>query len=229
LRCASVLDAERGRPKGRKGSAMKILYESLLVAVLLTYFFGPARRLFLRRHAEITGAETGYSSTAVVLIHGTFATDAKWTQEDHLLVKRLRTQLGPCSIYRLRWSGDNYHSVRCDAVQRLCEWIAEQRGDTKILLIGHSHGGGIAAVAAARAQRAGLKIVTLSTPFINSAQRHASFLRRGRTVASIDDEFALQLGAVLCIWAIGTGCWVGLLVALGSALGVRAEAFKVAW
>src|SRR5450631_3075053 len=78
--------------------------------VLVFHFFGPLRgwlfrwRAVIESHVAIADAEI-----AVLLIHGTFARRARWTNAQGEFTKRLAEAIGPCNVSRLLWSGDNSH------------------------------------------------------------------------------------------------------------------------
>lgn len=133
-----------------------------------------------------------------VLVHGTFATDAKWTFPDAPLATGLRNlEPGGVQFHRFVWSGDNTHTARCVAAaeigSRLRE-LAAKYPDSRFLLVGHSHGGNVACAGASTLQDmrcAG--IVTLATPFFHVIRR------------------SLAPVAVLpsLLWALLAASWIG--------------------
>jgi pimeloyl-ACP methyl ester carboxylesterase len=111
-----------------------------------------------------------------VLIHGTFAPDAKLTFPGSPLAAGLRKlDPGGVQFHRFRWSGDNTHAARsvaaCELGCLLSE-LAEKYPKAHFLLVGHSHGGNIACAGASALQDmrcAG--IVTMATPFFHITPR----------------------------------------------------------
>lgn len=161
------------------------------------YLFGPFRYLILRRQLRIEGvSENPHTSTIVMLIHGTYARNARWTRSSGLFASRLKDRLPDSSIYRLLWSGDNSHSQRVRAAIAIKQWIKTQPHGT-VYLIGHSHGGLIAALAATYANDKRVKVITLSTPFINITPRYASFVPRFGPRENKDNEKRLVLGLII--------------------------------
>lgn len=162
------------------------------VALALTIIScGPFRLLFFwRPRAESLVPAQG--TIQVVLVHGTFARNARWTRPGHELFNWLERVFGTCTIHRLLWSGDNFHFARMSAVNSLVKWIKNQPRTGLIYLIGHSHGGAIAALAASKVERDDIRVVTLATPFINIVPRNAGLLpRRHEEAAKIDDVYLI--------------------------------------
>lgn len=110
---------------------------------------------------------------AVTFVHGTWATDTAWIEEDAPVSRALEAAFGDRAILvpPQRWSGRNRHEARTRAGAQLAEHIrrvAELRPGTKQLLIAHSHGGTVVTYAMrdTRARAAVCGIVTIATPFI---------------------------------------------------------------
>lgn len=109
----------------------------------------------------------------VILVHGTRARDAPWTQATSLLCRSIITELPSYNVCfeKFLWSGCNTFNARSEAAEQLSErLVADALNDKKIILIGHSHGGSI--VAKLLDERPELRTnvvgaVFLSTPFIN--------------------------------------------------------------
>ncbi|APW41774.1 hypothetical protein RS694_03910 [Rhodoferax saidenbachensis] len=133
---------------------------------------------------------------SVLLVHGTFARRAPWTRPESRFAAYVTQAFGACSIDTLLWSGDNSHSEREAAACLAQDWI-EQNDAPYIYLIGHSHGGGVAAMGASRAARKDVHVITLSTPFLHFEPRYASF-------ASTPDEFSTETDKVRLMILIET-------------------------
>jgi hypothetical protein len=90
--------------------------------------------------------------TLCILIHGTFARNAPWTREGSEFRRALANHFAgdPESLRfeTLQWSGRNTRSSRIAAAGELSKLVARfytTNADEDIVLIGHSHGGGIIA------------------------------------------------------------------------------------
>jgi alpha-beta hydrolase superfamily lysophospholipase len=112
----------------------------------------------------------------VVLIHGTWARKAKWTERDSPLVSRLIAEFGSekLAILAFDWSGRNTTLGRWGASVGLRSDLAELRErfpKTPISLIAHSHGGNVALQAASTVRGMDISIVCMSTPFLQVEDR----------------------------------------------------------
>ena len=140
----------------------------------------------------------------VLLIHGTFSRNARWTAPGSSFIAKVAARLGPCTIERLLWSGDNSSGERVKAAHRAKKWIAEQTAE-RIYIIGHSHGGYIAALAASMADDRRVRVITMSTPFFNIVSQpiHTAV----RKIDGLDDScrFLLVLGWMLLTLMIPVG------------------------
>ena len=171
------------------------LWLPILVITVIFALCGPSRALLLRRKVEIEHIVATGGKARVVLIHGTFARGARWTSSGHPFLNHLIAALGPCDIYRLLWSGDNYQGARISAAESLACWALRNGPTAPLYLVGHSHGGTIAAMAATRLEGFRVTIVTLSTPFLIVQPRSASLLPR-----RMQDDALLFLG--VCLWVL---------------------------
>ncbi len=124
----------------------------------------------------------------VILVHGTWSTSERWTQDGSLFKQGL--QAGLAARYRaivhrtVRWSGKNRWSARERTATELAALIDTcRRGErgvpTEYLLIGHSHGGNIATQAARHRMEADpgfplRGVVCLNTPFLKLELRASS-------------------------------------------------------
>jgi pimeloyl-ACP methyl ester carboxylesterase len=127
----------------------------------------------------------------VILIHGSFARDAEWIQQDAPLSRRLRDALdedaATTTISPFNWSGHNSFKARIDAtakLQALIRRIVATEANARIYLVGHSHGGNIAMHAAVDADiaRSIDGIVCLATPVIHSTLIATSRDDSGRAI-----------------------------------------------
>lgn len=129
-------------------------------------------------------ATNEHKKYVVVLVHGTFAPEAAWTQPGSRLRKMLSEQLGENLVHIevFNWPGlfkkfNNSHFARLKAGMRLSKRLKQLQKEytnAKIFIIGHSHGGNVALYAL---RDYGLResiggVVTFSTPFIECAERN---------------------------------------------------------
>lgn len=174
---------------------------SLLLLVVLVGFT-PIRAwtvhrkiMFERVHGH---GDAGAAAVRTLLIHGTFSRKARWTEPGGAFTAKVAARLGPCVIERLLWSGDNSSRERIKAAHRAKKWIAEQSAE-RIYIIGHSHGGYIAALAASMAADPRVRVITMSTPFFNIVAQpiHTA----ARKIDGLDDScrFLLVLGWMLAL------------------------------
>ena len=149
----------------------------LLAMVLVTVLFsrvGDAKPSFF-------GRTTGEPARIVVLVHGTFAPNADWTEPGSTLVKAIRAAepADDTLFVRFGWPGsiggyqNNTNFIRYGAGQKLGEllWqLRKQHPRAGIVVIAHSHGGNVALYAARHAPHlAG--VVLMGTPFISVSPR----------------------------------------------------------
>jgi pimeloyl-ACP methyl ester carboxylesterase len=145
-------------------------------------------------------ASVGSGLVKVLLIHGTFARGASWTMPEHAFTRSVAKGLPSASIARLDWSGDNHHGVRLEASNAIVEWLNGLPIDCPVYLVGHSHGGTVAAMAATKSQRGGIQVITMSTPFIHAAPRNASLVNPSDR-GSGESERGSYVGATLVLAA----------------------------
>src|SRR6476659_3091767 len=92
------------------------------------------------------------SNIVVVLIHGTFSPGAKWTRADSPLRRAIADQFGARVSFEIfNWSGRNSFTARSLACEQLVDKLrrlGRANPSKTIVVIAHSHGGNIAAVAA---------------------------------------------------------------------------------
>ena len=147
----------------------------------------------------------------LVLVHGTGACGAEWTQPEHSsLCKHLKQVFGDqVSFSSAPWSGRNTHQARVDGALSLRKELEKTASDGRVqILIGHSHGGSLIAHALAAdealCKRVG-GVVFLATPFV-----HARPLPLGR---HLPKGPALLAGLVCALAVVLIG--LGLIVAAG--------------
>lgn len=83
-----------------------------------------------------------------VLIHGTFAQEAKWPIDDNEPLRKVL--LKELSDFKVQfdqkcWSGENSHRERVTAGNELAKYLIEKYKENKapLYLVGHSHGGNV--------------------------------------------------------------------------------------
>lgn len=111
-----------------------------------------------------------------VLVHGTFARNAAWTNSvTSPLCAALREQLDNSVSFRaFEWSGRNSHRARRTAADQLAAFVSNRHVNghsTVRVLIGHSHGGTVICDALKRHKKLLASVdyvVLLSTPFIQA-------------------------------------------------------------
>jgi pimeloyl-ACP methyl ester carboxylesterase len=105
----------------------------------------------------------------VVIVPGTYGNDAFWpnvVDGKATFASELRSVLERGSeIYPFLWASSVYHAKRLEAAQNLAELIDRRAAEfDRVCLVGHSHGGNVALMAAALCQKRVDTIVCLSTP-----------------------------------------------------------------
>lgn len=108
----------------------------------------------------------------VFLVHGSFAGNETWpliVEGKVSFASELKRAAGKNStIHHFVWSGQNNHQARLDAADNLAREIKEfTEENDRVAIIGHSHGGNIALLAASRLTRQVDLVVCLSTPHLH--------------------------------------------------------------
>lgn len=108
----------------------------------------------------------------VFLVHGSFAGNETWpliVENKVSFASELKRAAGKNStIHHFVWSGQNNHQARLDAAENLAREIKEFTKETdRIAIIGHSHGGNVALLAASKLTRQVNLVVCLSTPHLH--------------------------------------------------------------
>jgi pimeloyl-ACP methyl ester carboxylesterase len=159
---------------------------------------------------RLTGDELAAAAPVVYFVHGTFASGAAWTGTDALVARTIAAALSAAAhapvFQRLEWSGANTVAARTAAIIELetrLDGIFTVNPQRQVFLVGHSHGGSVAIKAAERfADRDGLAIVTLATPFI---------------IARVREDAAavgLMMRVVVCVCLAVTGAIAATLLPL---------------
>ena len=105
----------------------------------------------------------------LILVHGTWARNAPWTQETSPIVIALKREFESIkSVERIDWSGSNSFAARFDARETLVALLGSIPSDEKAVICAHSHGGGAVCYALQERPELADKIrglVFLATPF----------------------------------------------------------------
>ncbi|HEY6507372.1 MAG TPA: alpha/beta fold hydrolase [Vicinamibacterales bacterium] len=171
----------------------------------------------------------------IVLVHGTFARGATWTQPASSLCARLRRSLGAGTRFdAFLWSGANRHTARVAAGRELADYLdaaLAQMPTRPVFVIGHSHGGTVITHALRERPhlaRALSGIVLLSTPFIQIRRRpHAAAVA---TLLSLLYFFGFMWGVGrLQVWmsAWGVPTWLVPIVNLALIVGALSAYISV--
>jgi pimeloyl-ACP methyl ester carboxylesterase len=150
----------------------------------------------------------------VVLVHGTWGRgffpglrNRAWLPDDSPLHRMLIASVGQrVRIKQFNWPGANSSLVRRAWGIRLAlqiqDWLVDEPG-TPVYLVGHSHGGTVALVAASdpRVRSHVQGIACLSTPFIRARRRH--FGRLHTVLPALLGQGASAL-SVAGLWALSS-------------------------
>jgi pimeloyl-ACP methyl ester carboxylesterase len=111
-------------------------------------------------------------SLIFVLINGTWAENASWTAPQSTFAQYLQHNVAGSVTVTFRWNGRNSQLARREAGRRLADLIKRVHSASplaKIILIGHSHGGSVAALSLGYLEepsRHCVRIVFIGTPFL---------------------------------------------------------------
>jgi len=138
------------------------------------------------------------SDVIITLVHGTWATEASWTQTTSALAKELTEALPTVHFERFIWSGSNSHYSRSSAAIKLRRHIREctiRYATQDHYIIAHSHGGNVVLYAlrddsTAKCVRG---VVCLSTPFINCRKRELGTAGLWSVLSFLSVSFVLIL------------------------------------
>lgn len=113
----------------------------------------------------------------VVLVHGTFAQAAEWTQPGSPLRESIQ-QASPLEVHfdQFGWNGRNTHEARISEGEKLLERLRDLRSkfaDARIVVVAHSHGGNVLLYAGRDDAFASLvdEVITLATPYLEITPR----------------------------------------------------------
>jgi hypothetical protein len=152
-----------------------------------------------------------------ILVHGTFARKAQWTNSDSPLCNRLRDAVGEhgqsAQFIPIEWSGKNLGRDRLETAKSIVSKIksSQARNPGEILfLIGHSHGGSAIAYFLKNFpdfREAVAGCAFLSTPFI--AQRIRPLWAELLTaLASVAGMLIFVLTAVITAYLVAKAGWL---------------------
>lgn len=116
---------------------------------------------------------SNFPAYVITMVHGTFANNAPWINNNSEFSKRIQNNLKHKSIiYSFNWSGKNSHSARLLAGSNLAEHLKNlsfQFPESEQIVIAHSHGGNVALYAIKYLKNPSFKfkVVTMATPFLN--------------------------------------------------------------
>ena len=115
-----------------------------------------------------------------ILIHGTFASSAKWTQPGSDLRTAIE-RLPGIHVDTFPWDANNNQKSRYLAALELAKTLNEVCEKYRhIFLVGHSHGGTVAVQAINFSDAANISLITLATPFVDiellDAERNCAIL-----------------------------------------------------
>ncbi len=116
--------------------------------------------------------------TAIFLVHGSFAGNETWpliVDDKVSFASELKRSCGDrAKIHHFVWSGQNKHQARLDAAGNLVREIEEfAEENERVAIIGHSHGGNVALLAASKLSRPVDLVVCLSTPHLYLVMENA--------------------------------------------------------
>lgn len=114
----------------------------------------------------------------IILVHGTRAREAEWTEDGSKILKRLKAQNSSTRVEfcRFKWSGGNTHADRLIGARLLREMLTtslEEPGKAPHFIVAHSHGGNVALYAMQDDQirRRISGVVCMGTPFLHMEHR----------------------------------------------------------
>lgn len=114
----------------------------------------------------------------LILVHGTFATRAKWVEPNSSLAMELVNELGENDtlLESVRWSGKNSQGERIIAARKLRSRIStllRKHPGAKVHIVAHSHGGNIAiyALQGSMIGSAVSSLTCMGTPYLSAEPR----------------------------------------------------------
>jgi pimeloyl-ACP methyl ester carboxylesterase len=154
------------------------------------------------------------------LIHGTWARQARWTQEGSPLRTALQNDVPAFVRFKLLpWTGRNRAGDREIAAEKLIDSVEKTSGGRAVrIVVAHSHGGNIGALAARDRPDLFDAVITLNTPFIAPVPRDWSVL--------VVHLLVLMLGVgVLVNWTLHLNYLVEAAIAIGVTAAVLGPFF----
>ncbi|GAB4456349.1 MAG: hypothetical protein OHK0036_20140 [Bacteroidia bacterium] len=139
-------------------------------------------------------------------VHGTWSNPGIWNEKNTTMI--MNATNNSSKPIKFEWSGDNTHQARYEAALKLVNEIYKNRNpDEPLTLIGHSHGGNVAILAANILNKLGVKvntIITINTPVRpdyqlqeGAAEKHFNIYtesdlvqNKGGNLFEIPDEFS---------------------------------------
>ena len=125
--------------------------------------------------------EDKYPRYLITLVHGTFAMNAEWIQNESKFTRQLTKELdAPSHVFSFNWSGKNSHSARLQGGSELAAHLTTintKYPHSENIIIAHSHGGNVAlyAIKELKSPEFRFQLITLATPFLNVKERNLSF------------------------------------------------------
>lgn len=117
--------------------------------------------------APLIQAPTVPPSSIIIWIHGTWQKDT--AQPGTLLLDQIKSHFPDSKIIKVGWHAPNTQQARNWAAGKLaalCQENFDMHGDIPMYLIGHSHGGFVAYLAASQLNSKPIKVISLATPFV---------------------------------------------------------------
>ncbi|ACC75885.1 hypothetical protein PPMP20_17635 [Paraburkholderia phymatum] len=161
----------------------------------------------------------GTPDVIVILIHGTFSTDAEWMRPNSPFIKTVAQRFGNVRVMFQpfiwtgisggRYNNTNFYRVTAAVhLARLQKDLRQHYPAAKIFVIAHSHGGNVALYAQREFDSKGIAdaIVTLGTPFIVIEKRDVENDDLAKLVVGeigFVTWFALLCSVMLAISAVG--------------------------
>lgn len=156
---------------------MKILsYKFVYFAVLLFIVWQlplpvAAQPLLVDHEFPLGAVKANERRTRVFIVHGTFDGDSNWplivAGKTSFASEVKRALTAGSVVHQFLWSGKNNHEARKTAARFLAREIAEYRTQGEnVAIIGHSHGGNVALLAASQLKTPIDTVICLSTPHL---------------------------------------------------------------
>lgn len=138
-----------------------------------------------------------YNHTVFIIIHGTWGSEAAWytPEGDFFTSLEATAQMEKAAVIPFCWSGSNNYEARNKAAKNLSKLIESYDAHTKIILIGHSHGGNVALLASQLLSTHKISIIyTLGTPITTSIYPNMNNIKYCYNLFSFEDLIQTVLG-----------------------------------